>query len=379
MRKIARPHISTVNLPAINDLRRHAESMRPELEQAARAVIGSGRFVLGEQVAAFEAEYAAYCGVEHCVGVANGTEALELALKALGIGPGHHVATVANAGMYATVAILAVGATPSYVDVDALTLLIDPAALADRVDRERPDALIVTHLYGRLNDMERVLAICAHRDIPVIEDCAQAHGAARGGRKAGAFGDIGCFSFYPTKNLGALGDGGAVVTRSTDIADRIRKLRQYGWSGKYRAALAGGRNSRLDEMQAAFLRVALKRLDGWNQRRREIAARLAQRIDHRDVICPPLDADAYVAHLFAVRSSQRDALATALRAGGIATDVHYPLPDYRQPAIAGLIADLPSLPVTDSACDEVLTLPCFPEMTDDEVDAVVDCVNAWRP
>ncbi len=281
--------------------------------------------------------------------------------------------------MYATVAILAVGATPSYVDVDAVTLLIDPAALADRVDRERPDALIVTHLYGRLNDMERVLAICAHRDIPVIEDCAQAHGAARGGRKAGAFGDIGCFSFYPTKNLGALGDGGAVVTRSTDIADRIRKLRQYGWSGKYRAALAGGRNSRLDEMQAAFLRVALKRLDGWNQRRREIAARLAQRIDHRDVICPPLDADAYVAHLFAVRSSQRDALATALRAGGIATDVHYPLPDYRQPAIAGLIADLPSLPVTDSACDEVLTLPCFPEMTDDEVDAVVDCVNAWRP
>src|SRR6266545_565667 len=204
--------------------------MRPELEQAARAVIGSGRFVLGEQVAAFEAEYAAYCGVEHCVGVANGTEALELGLKALGIGPGHHVATVANAGMYATVAILAVGATPSYVDVDALTLLIDPAALADRVDRERPDALIVTHLYGRLNDMERVLAICAHRDIPVIEDCAQAHGAARGGRKAGAFGDIGCFSFYPTKNLGALGDGGAVVSRSNgsmagiNDGERLRRV-----------------------------------------------------------------------------------------------------------------------------------------------------------
>jgi dTDP-4-amino-4,6-dideoxygalactose transaminase len=280
--------------------------------------------------------------------------------------------------MYSTVAILAVGATPVYVDIDPTTLVIDADALARVIDLEHPDAVIVTHLYGRLADMDRVASICAPRNVRVIEDCAQAHGAARGGRKAGAFGDIGCFSFYPTKNLGALGDGGAIVTRSAELADTVRKLRQYGWTGKYRATIAGGRNSRLDEMQAAFLRVALKRLDEWNARRRDVARRLAERIDHRDVAAPPLDGDAYVAHLFVVRSASRDGLAAALRAVGIATDVHYPVPDYRQPAVSGAIEAPQSLPETERCCDDVLTLPCFPEMTDDEADAVAVAVNAWR-
>lgn len=367
----------TVTLPAINDLRRHVESLRPELERAARRVIDAGWFVLGNEVTAFEREFAAYCGVEHCVGVANGTDALELALRALGIGDGHRVATVANAGFYSTVAIRAVGASPLYVDVDSVTLLIDADALARCIERERPDALIVTHLYGRLANMDAVLGVCGRYGVRVVEDCAQAHGAARGGRRAGSFGDVGCYSFYPTKNLGALGDGGALVTRSGAIGEAMRQLRQYGWTAKYRATRPGGRNSRLDEMQAAFLRVALPRLDGWNARRRYVAARLAQGIEHRDVVCPAPDGDAFVAHLFVVRCPERDALARTLSSAGIATDVHYPIPDHRQPAAMAADADPPSLPVTEGCCDEVLTLPCFPEMTDDETDAVIDAVNAW--
>jgi aminotransferase EvaB len=368
----------TSTLAAINDLRRHVDSMRPELERAARDVIDSGWFVLGAQVDAFESEFAAYCGSEHCIGVANGTDALELALRALGIGQGHRVATVANAGLYSTTAITAAGATPIYVDVDPATLLVDRDDLARAVDRERPHAVIVTHLFGRLADMASVLAICAARCVPIVEDCAQAHGAARDGHKAGTFGDVGCYSFYPTKNLGALGDGGAIVTRSAEIARNVRSLRQYGWTDKYHAALGGGRNSRLDEMQAAFLRVALPRLDDWNAQRLRIARRLAEGIDHRDVIGPRLDADAYVAHLFVVRSAYRDSLAAALRAAGIATDVHYPVPDHRQPAFAKTIGAAPSLPTTERCCNEVLTLPCFPEMTDAEADAVIAAVNAWR-
>lgn len=338
----------------INDLQRHNQPLAEAVAQATRRVLERGWFVLGPEVEAFEAEFAAYCGVGHCVGVGNGTDALELALRAVGLGPGMRVATVANAGMYSTTAILACGAVPVYVDVDPQTMLIDPSALPPA------DALIVTHLYGRMADMPRLMAAAGR--MPVIEDCAQAHGAMLDGRRAGSWGAAGCFSFYPTKNLGALGDGGAVVTNDAAIDRRVRALRQYGWTSKYTAEIPGGRNSRLDELQAAILRLKLPLLDGWNARRCAIAAAygLAPRGGPDDVV-----------HLYVIRCAGRDRLRAALRERGVGAEVHYPLPDYRQPAVA-LEAVLPH---TERCCREVLTLPCFPEMTDEEVHRVRELVE----
>jgi dTDP-3-amino-2,3,6-trideoxy-4-keto-D-glucose/dTDP-3-amino-3,4,6-trideoxy-alpha-D-glucose/dTDP-2,6-dideoxy-D-kanosamine transaminase len=221
-------------------------------------------------------------------------------------------------------------------------------------------AVIVTHLYGRMAAMPEILS--AVGGVPVIEDCAQAHGAMLQRRKAGSWGTIGCFSFYPTKNLGALGDGGAVVTRDAAIASRVRELRQYGWRSKYRSETGGGRNSRLDDVQAAILRAKLPHLDEWNTRRREIAAQYNEALRSLPLSTPAVD-DSYVAHLYVVRSAERERLRTALTSAGIATDVHYPVPDYAQPSMSSK----GSLPVTEDCCRTVLTLPCFPEMTNAEV------------
>lgn len=363
-------------LKAINDLGRHTLSMQDELGAAVGRVLRSGWFVLGPEVSAFETEFAGYCGAQYCVSLANGTDALELALRALDIGAGKNVLTVANAGMYSTVAILSTGAKPVYAEVRPDTLLIDASDVERLLAREKIDAIIVTHLYGLLGDIKRMIELARARGIPVVEDCAQAHGAALDGRKAGSFGDIGCFSFYPTKNLGALGDGGAIVTSRDDLAGKVRQLRQYGWSGKYHASLAGGRNSRLDEMQAAVLRVMLPRLDPWNARRREIAARYSTGIKHPKVAVPAIHGDDYVAHLYIVRAAERDSLKQHLAGAGIPTDVHYPVPDYAQEACRHLFEGV-DLPITAQACGEVLTLPCFPEMSDDEVDFIVARVNSW--
>lgn len=363
-------------LKAINDLGRHTQAIQEELGAAVGRVLRSGWFVLGPEVSAFEAEFASYCGAQHCVSLANGTDALELALRALDIGAGKTVLTVANSGMYSTVAILATGARPLYAEVRPDTLLVDTADVARILEREKIDAIIVTHLYGLLGDIRQVMELARARGIPVVEDCAQAHGAALDGRKAGSSGDIGCFSFYPTKNLGALGDGGAIITSRDDLAGKVRQLRQYGWSGKYHAALSGGRNSRLDEMQAAVLRVMLPLLDRWNARRREIAARYSSGIEHPKVTVPAVRGDDYVAHLYVIRATERDGLKQHLAEVGIPTDVHYPVPDYAQEACRHLFEDV-SLPVTAQACGEVLTLPCFPEMSDDEVDFIIARVNSW--
>jgi dTDP-4-amino-4,6-dideoxygalactose transaminase len=364
-------------LKAINDLSRSTRPIAGELAAAAARVLESGWFVLGSEVAAFENEFAAYCGVPQCVTVANGTDALELALRSLGVGPGAKVATVANAGMYSSTAIVAAGARPLYVDVDESSMLMSAASL-ESSDLRGCTALVLTHLFGQLADVERIGAIAASAGIPVIEDCAQAHGAALSGRKAGSFGAAACFSFYPTKNLGALGDGGAVVTGDPRLAAELRKLRQYGWSSKYTADLPGGRNSRLDEIQAAFLRAKLPHLDGWNQRRREVARRYRSRINHPRVRLPAETGDTYVAHLFVVRSPQRDSLATHLKAASIPFDIHYPIPDYRQHAMSGVGKQAP-LPATELACSTVLTLPCFPELTFEEIDEISDAINAWSP
>jgi dTDP-4-amino-4,6-dideoxygalactose transaminase len=343
--------------------------------EAFSRVQASGRYVLGAEVAAFEAEFATACGVAHAIGVASGSDALELALRAAGVTAGDEVATVANAAMYTTLAIRAIGARPRFVDVDDTTLLVDPVALVTALTH-RTRAVVVTHLYGRLAPMRDLAEVTRRWGIPIIEDCAQAHGASRDGQCAGSYGLAGCFSFYPTKNLGALGDGGAVVTADPAFADRLRALRQYGWRRKYEVVADGGRNSRLDEMQAAMLRVRLPGLHAANAQRRAIAGTYATRIRHPALRMPPAPGSDDVAHLFVLRTPDRCGLAAALATQGIDTHVHYPVPDHRQPIVAADYASI-RLPVSERACSEVLSLPCFPELTVAEIDSVIASCNAW--
>jgi len=364
-------------LKAINDLHRHCAPLRAEIEAAFAAVLDRGHFILGPEVDAFEQEFAAACGTAHGIAVANGTDALELALKACGVGPGDVVVTVANAGLYSTTAIRLVGGVPAYADVDPATGLVNVVDLAAVCARFRPRALVATHLYGRMVDMPAVLEIARAHGCRTIEDCAQAHLATLHDRPAGSWGDLGCFSFYPTKNLGAIGDAGAVVTSAPPLAAALRELRQYGWSAKYDATRPSGRNSRMDELQAAVLRRFLPLLGGWNDRRRAIAQAYGERIRHPAVRSLAGSGCSYVAHLSVFRCRDRDALRGHLRGLGIPTDVHYPIPDHRQQAIP---ADWLALGLTETErlAAEVVTLPCFPEMTAAEVETVIAGVNTWR-
>jgi dTDP-3-amino-2,3,6-trideoxy-4-keto-D-glucose/dTDP-3-amino-3,4,6-trideoxy-alpha-D-glucose/dTDP-2,6-dideoxy-D-kanosamine transaminase len=352
----------------MNDLRRQTFGMREEIGRVIADVIDSGWYVLGPQVVAFEQEFALYCGVRHTIGVANGTDALELALRAVGCSQGTEVITVANAGMYAATAILAVGGAPIFVDVDPSTLTMSPESLHRSIG-PKTGAVVVTHLYGRLADMKELVAIATRHGVPVIEDCAQAHGAERDGRKAGSLGAVGCFSFYPTKNLGALGDGGALTTNDDGLAETLKKLRQYGWRSKYDADLAFGRNSRLDELQAAILRIKLPLLENWNERRREIIRRYRHAAP-LTVRVPNVEGINNAAHLCVIRSADRPKLRAFLTARKIATDIHYPIPDHRQHAMRGLVAADVDLPFTIGAAEEILTLPCFPELSPEEVERV---------
>ncbi len=361
----------------VNALSRHIGPLAEELNRASATIIASGYYVLGPSVKAFEKEFAAYCDVSDCVGVANGTEALELGLRSIGITQGKRVALVANAAMYGTTAVLACGADPVFVDIDPATHTLSPASLEASIAAGPIDAVIVTHLYGRLADMDAILALADKHGIAVFEDCAQAHGARdNSGRRAGSFGKAASFSFYPTKNLGAIGDGGAVVTSDPQVADTMRKLRQYGWTAKYRNELPGGRNSRLDELQAAFLRIMLPHLDNWNARRRDIANRYSREIRNDRIRVPPHSGEEYVAHLYVIEASDRAALQHHLTGAGVGSDVHYPVGDHHQPLFDNRYAAA-SLPATEAACESVLTLPCFPELTDDEVTRVIQACNSF--
>jgi aminotransferase EvaB len=359
----------------LNDLVRQNRLLHDELVGSARRVIERGWYVLGSEGADFESAFARYCGVPHAIGVANGTDAIELALRAVGVGEGDKVATVANAGFYGSASIRAIGAQPLYVDVVPETHLMSVDSLKRELVHETVQAVIVTHLYGRLADIETIASICEPQGIPVIEDCAQAHGAARGGRSAGSFGAAGCFSFYPTKNLGALGDGGAVTTRDAGIAEGVRTLRQYGWTKKYEVSRAKGRNSRLDELQAALLSAKLPHLDRWNEKRRAIARRLSDEISHPQVKCPAYFGADNVVHLFVVRCADRDGLRRHLETRGVSSDIHYPIPDHRQAAYAD--SSFGQLPETERLAKEIVTIPCFPEMDEREISWVIDAVNAW--
>lgn len=366
----------TTQIP-VNSLSRHIAPLQEQLGAIAGQIIASGYYVLGPNVKAFEQEFAAYCGAAHCVSVANGTDALELSLRALGVTEGDPVGVVANAAMYGTSAVLACGATPLFIDTEATTGVMSVACLQAALDDgAAPKAVIVTHLYGQLADIEAIVALCHARGIKVVEDCAQAHGATRNQTRAGSFGDIASFSFYPTKNLGALGDGGAIVSNDAALAQTAAQLRQYGWSAKYTNSLRGGRNSRLDEIQAAMLRAMLPHLDAWNARRRDIANRYAAGIRNpRIQVAAPVGED-NVAHLYVVRTDDRDALRSHLQAAGVQTEIHYPLCDHRQPCHAGAF-DAVRLPATEADAERVLTLPCFPELTDEEADQVIAACNRF--
>jgi dTDP-3-amino-2,3,6-trideoxy-4-keto-D-glucose/dTDP-3-amino-3,4,6-trideoxy-alpha-D-glucose/dTDP-2,6-dideoxy-D-kanosamine transaminase len=359
----------------LNELVRQNRRIHDELAASARRVIERGWYVLGSEGADFERAFASYCGVPYAVGVANGTDGIELALRAVGVERGHSVATVANAGFYASTSIHAIGARPLYVDVVPETHSMSVDSLERALARNTVRAVIATHLYGRLADVETIAAICKPLGIPVIEDCAQAHGAARNGKAAGSFGEAGCYSFYPTKNLGALGDGGAVTTSDAAIAERLRELRQYGWDKKYQVSRAGGRNSRLDELQAALLLAKLPHLARWNEDRRAIARRYSEQIRHPRIKCPGDFGTDNVAHLFVVRCDDRTGFQRHLEARGISSDIHYPIPDHQQPAYAASSFD--ELPETERLAKEIVTIPCFPEMEEEEIGQVIDAVNSW--
>ncbi|MFI5336645.1 MAG: DegT/DnrJ/EryC1/StrS family aminotransferase [Opitutales bacterium] len=349
-----------------------------EIDAAIRRVLQNGSYILGPENEAFEREFAVWLGTTGAVTVANGTDALELALRAAGLGPGDKVVTVANTVTATVAAILATGATPVFADVDPDTLLLDPAALEQLLaGRDRSiKAVVPVHLYGQCADMPRILELAETHRLTVIEDCAQAHGATVGGRPAGTWGRLAAFSFYPTKNLGALGDGGAVASQDPALLEQVRWLRQYGWRRRYVSEITG-RNSRLDELQAAILRVFLPHLEAANAHRATLAARYLERLRSAPLTLPMVaPGRTHVWHQFVVRTPQRDALQAHLEAFGIISGILYPVPIHRQPATYR--AEL-TLPVTERACAEVLSLPLHGGLQPADIDTVCEAVLAWRP
>jgi dTDP-4-amino-4,6-dideoxygalactose transaminase len=340
------------------------------IDAAMQRVLDSGWLILGPEVEAFEREFAAYHALEYAIGVANGTDALELALRGCGIGPGDAVLTVSHTAVATVAAIERCGAEPMPVDIDPASYTLDPQALEQALrdtPGQRPKAVVPVHLYGQLADMPAILDIARRHGLRVIEDCAQAHGARLNGRLAGTWGDAAAFSFYPTKNLGALGDGGAVLTADADIAQRVRELRQYGWHERYVSAVPGV-NSRLDELQAAVLRVKLKHLETDNQRRRSIADAYCSALSGSGLTLPVATHGAFhVYHQFVIRTPDRDRLQAQLRHAGVGTLVHYPQAVHQQPAYAARLT-VGKMTHSEQAAATVLSLPLFPELADESVE-----------
>jgi len=352
-----------------------------EIDAAIRGVLDSGRYILGPEVEHFEREYAAYLGVNHAVGVANGTDALDLSLRACGVGAGDLVFTVSHTAVATVAAIESAGATPVLVDIDPATYTMDPGCLAAALANPppgRPRAVVPVHLYGHPADMPAILETVRHHDLFVIEDCAQSHGAALNGRMTGSWGDIASFSFYPTKNLGALGDGGMVVTDKPKLAERVRHLRQYGWRERY-VSDSPGVNSRLDELQAAVLRVKLRYLEGDNTRRRGLARIYDALLQETGLILPSVRPGAsHVYHQYIIRLPRRDELSFHLWEAGVGTGVHYPVPVHLQPAYRGRLPLGTPLPVTEQAAGEILSLPMFPQLSDAQVRQAGECIGRFQ-
>ena len=360
------------------ELKTQFTKIEGEIRAAIDAVLESGWFILGEQVRAFEAEFATYLGLAHAAGVASGTDAIHLALRALGVGSGDEVITVPNTCVPTLCGVVATGATPVLADVDPGTLTLDPQALRSALT-PKTRAIVPVHLYGHPCDMDPIMEIARAHNLAVVEDCAQAHGSLYKDAKCGSFGDAAAFSFYPSKNLGAYGDGGAVVTARADVAERVRMLRNYGEERRYHHAIEGV-NSRLDEMQAAILRVKLKHLDEWNSARRLRAdAYRAELADGGITLIDEADWARSNYHLFVVRSGNRDALQEHLKEHGVGTYIHYPIPIHLQHAYTGLGYRKGDFPISEEACDRVLSLPMYPELPMDAIPRIARCIAAFNP
>lgn len=357
------------------DLKAQYAKIGTELEQAAIEAMRSGEFVLGSKVAGFEEGFAAYCGAKEAIAVNTGTSALHLALLALGIGPGDEVITVSMTFVATVSAVRYVGATPVMIDVDSATLNMDPA-LIERAITSRTKAILPVHLHGRLADMQAIMAIADRHGIPVIEDAAQAHGAEMNGTRAGSFGAIGCFSFYPGKNLGACGEGGALVTSRPELALKLRQMRDWGQSARYFHDHPGF-NYRMDGIQGAVLGVKLRHLPAWTASRQEIARKYEQAFAGSGVRTPaPARDKEHVWHVYAIRTANRDRVQAALKDAGVGTNIHYPRPVHLQSINADLGYKAGMLPVTERIAAETLSLPMYPELDDRQIAGVVSAVKA---
>ncbi len=359
----------------MGDLRREYDRIHPEIDQAIERVLRRGWFILGQECEAFEAEWAAYCGTAHSIGVGNGTDAIHLALRAAGVGTGDEVVVPALTAAFTALGVALAGATPVFADVDPVHCTLDAAALAAAIT-PRTAAVVPVHLYGCPADMEAICQVAQRHGLLVVEDAAQAHGARYQGTRVGALGDVAAFSFYPSKNLGAYGDAGAVCTDDADVAQRVRALRHGGQRAAYHHEFLGT-NSRLDEIQAAVLRVKLPHLGAWNRRRRNLAAQYDAGLAEVAALTRPVaPADAeHVYHQYVVHTSLRDALRDYLDGAGVATSIHYPSGVHLQPAFADLGYEPGSCPNAEKLAAEVLSLPAFPQLTTSEVKQVIRLVR----
>jgi len=360
-----------MDIPMV-DLKEQYHDLREEIQQGIESVLSATQFILGPNVMALEKEVAEYCGAQHAVAVASGTDALHLALRAAGIGAGDEVITTPFTFIATAEAISYVGATPVFVDIDPATFNIDPSLIEAAVT-EHTRAVLPVHLFGQPADMEPIAALCREHGLKLIEDCAQSFGADYGAKKSGVYGDLGCFSFFPSKNLGAYGDGGMVITDDDDAAAALRMYRNHGSYEQYRHSVVGY-NSRLDELQAVILRIKLKRIDEYNARRRENAHRYTERFQDTGTVPPCEDGKGrHVYHQYTVLNERRDAIRAALSAAGIASAVYYPIPLHRQKVYEQECADV-SLPVAEQAAQRVLSLPMYPELSAAQIDRVCAAV-----
>jgi len=365
-----------MNMPVnFVDLKAEYIELKAEIDQAYQRVMNSGWFILGPELEKFESEFAEYCGVNHAIGVNSGTDALYLALKALGIGPGDEVITVSHSFIATALAITLTGATPVFVDVDPQSYTMDPQC-AQAAITSRTKALLPVHLYGQMANMSKLMELAETYDLAVVEDACQAHGATYRGQRAGSIGNIGCFSFYPTKNLGGFGDGGALTTNDTQLANRLVALRNYGQEKKYYHSTIGT-NSRLDEIQAALLRVKLCHLEENNQHRRQLSIEYSQlkqdflKIPNEAIDCM------HVFHLYVVRVAQRDSLRIHLTNNKVNTLIHYPVPIHQQQVFAEMNKIVTDLPVTEQLAGDVLSLPMYPQLNLNQIRYVIKLVNEF--
>lgn len=368
--------IGNMNIPVF-DLKRQYENLKTEIDNAFKSVLENGIFVLGENVKRFEEEFAEYLGAGFAVGVGSGTEALHLSLKACDIGYGDEVITVPNTAVPTISAISFAGAKPVFVDITPDTCTMDLRKVEEKIT-DKTKAILPVHLYGHSTEMEQIMKLAKAHNLRVIEDACQAHGAKYNSKNAGTIGDMGCFSFYPTKNLGAYGDGGMVVTNNEELYKKLIMLRNYGEVKKFTSKIEGF-NSRLDEIQSAVLRVKLKYLDEWTNKRREIATMYHQLLYNSNVQLPCERQWAkHVYHLFVIRVNKRDALKDYLHERGVGTQIHYPIPVHLQDAYKKLGHKAGDFPISERNAEEILSLPIYPELTTEEIEAVAGLITEFQ-